>query len=584
MKRTALTIWILLHLAGIAAARETVVREIRFEGLKRIREQTLIARSGLSQGKPLPVGWPDSTLKRLQTAMTGLGYYQARIDSIRIRYSKDSTWVRVRVFVHEGRPVRLGGYQFRTDPGVDEETIQMLADAREGDLFRESQIIDDMDRILNYLENNGHPLAEIRFDRAAYDSASARIDIGFHVRPGPEVHISRFLIRGNKLTRTSVIRREIRIRTGALYHHDEVEKIPEDLQRLGFFKRVSPPEIRFTGHEAVVTVRVEEGNPNTFDGVVGYTPSNDPDRPGYFTGQLHLLFRNLFGSGRFFEAFWEKKDRLSQVMRFGYEEPWIRNLPVHAGGYFTQEIRDTTYIDRGWRLRLRMTPRPTLSLSLEGGQREILPDSIGSRIYDLARTRSWVGTLGFEYNTFDEPLNPQKGVRYQTSLTLGRKRNLGPAYMDTLSGWKKTVNTRHLEVNAEFILKLVNRQLLYTGVHGQEVKSGEEFVPDSEQIRFGGTTTQRGYTEDLFRGSQVAWFNLEYRYILGQRSRVFAFLDGGLYQYRDRLKGMVRGQKTCYGFGIRLDTRLGVMGIDYGLGEGDGLMQGKVHVGLINRF
>ena len=44
----------------------------------------------------------------------------------------------------------------------------------------------------------------------------------------------------------------------------------------------------------------------------------------------------------------------------------------------------------------------------------------------------------------------------------------------------------------------------------------------------------------------------------------------------------IEGQ--AYGFGIRIETRLGLFGVDYGLGEGDSFLQGKVHVGLVNWF
>ena len=47
---------------------------------------------------------------------------------------------------------------------------------------------------------------------------------------------------------------------------------------------------------------------------------------------------------------------------------------------------------------------------------------------------------------------------------------------------------------------------------------------------------------------------------------------------------MIEGYKLGYGLGLRLETGLGIMGIDYGLGQGDGIFNGKVHVGLINEF
>ena len=46
----------------------------------------------------------------------------------------------------------------------------------------------------------------------------------------------------------------------------------------------------------------------------------------------------------------------------------------------------------------------------------------------------------------------------------------------------------------------------------------------------------------------------------------------------------IQDWKVGYGIGLRLETRLGLFGIDYGLGEGDRLSNGKVHIRLINEF
>jgi len=577
-------VWIAILWSVCRISGQPVVRDVRIHGAREMPENRLIREMYLVKGQPLPGLWPDSSETELIRYYHQQGFFQSDIDSIAGEMLKDSTEIRIQLWIHEGERARVGQYNVSGVPVQLQHEIESGMVLQGGSGFSESLLTEDVHLILTRLENRGYPLAEVHISELDYHASDNTVDVALSVLPGPQIRLGRFLISGNKLTRLPVILREIRLKTGEVYRHDAVQNISDDLQRLGFFDRVDPPEVYFVEDRAVVAIHLKEGNPNTLDGVVGYTPSNDPERPGYFTGQLHFLFRNLAGTGRFFEAFWEKKDKYSQAMRFGYEEPWLRGWPVHAGFYFTQEIRDTTYVDRGWRLRMRYSPSSTISLSVEGGQREILPDSIGSVLYDLAQTRSWVGSLGLDYSTFDDPLNPRKGVRYHTAATFGRKRNLGPAFMDTIPNWNDPVNTRHIEADAEFILPVWGKQVAFIGLHGQEVRSGDAYVPLSEQIRFGGTTSLRGYAEDFFRGSLVSWMNLEYRYLLGHRSRVFAFVDAGMYQRREREKGLIRGEKIGYGFGIRLETRLGVMGVDYGLGQGDDFMQGKVHVGLVNRF
>jgi hypothetical protein len=47
---------------------------------------------------------------------------------------------------------------------------------------------------------------------------------------------------------------------------------------------------------------------------------------------------------------------------------------------------------------------------------------------------------------------------------------------------------------------------------------------------------------------------------------------------------VIEDSKFGYGFGLRIETRLGVIGIDYGLGEGWGLISCLVRMGLTNKF
>jgi outer membrane protein assembly factor BamA len=94
----------------------------------------------------------------------------------------------------------------------------------------------------------------------------------------------------------------------------------------------------------------------------------------------------------------------------------------------------------------------------------------------------------------------------------------------------------------------------------------------------------RGYAEDQFRAATAAWINLEYRYLFGPRSRAFLFTDAAVYDGPGGAAGAGHRVKVGYGLGIRLETGLGIMGVDYGLCEGDGLSRGKVHVGLKNAF
>jgi outer membrane protein assembly factor BamA len=409
------------------------------------------------------------------------------------------------------------------------------------------------------------------------------VDVRLSVSQGDSVRLASIGATGNTLTRSSVILRETRLKTGDLFRRRSMEEATDWLRRTGFFASVLEPRVFFTPKGADVVFPVEEGNTSSFDGVLGYTPAAKNMERGYFTGRMQFSFKNLFGTGRFLDAYWEKKDRLSQAMRFGYEEPWILRQPLHLGIRFQQEIRDTTYVEREWRLMVRYNPWKVFSLGVQSGQRTVIPDSLGSILYGLEQTRTNFVSIWLDYNTFDDMLNPRRGVRYYTEVRTGRRRDASPDSLN-VSGIRRWVKTRAIQMDAELAWNLTGWQVLFLGLHGREVKSDDPYLPLSEQIRFGGSRSVRGYEEDFFHASLAAWINMEYRYLIGKKSRIFLFLDNAFFQRREKVEGLVREIKTGYGFGLRLETRLGLMGIDYGLGEGDGFMQGKVHVGLVNEF
>ena len=562
-----------------------LVKKIEVRGNRALSQGEVLDGLSISKNQPLPAGWPEQSFHNLAQRYLDKGYWAFSIPDYKEVYSNDSTEIRISLVLNEGQAVRVGAMRFHGLPPELLPLVQKEWQLRSGSVFSSAILESEIEALLQFFENRGYPLTVIRTDSLIYtpDSDHPCIDIHLAILNGEPVRIGALSVSGNTLTKTPVVLRETRLRAGDLYDHQKLDAAQSHLQRLEYFRSVGEPAVRFHGPRADILFNVEEGNANHFDGVIGYAPSVKEDEPGYVTGRMEFSFKNLFGTGRKVEAYWEKKDAHSQAVRLGYEEPWIGHWPVSLGGMFSQEIRDTLYVDREWRLSSAYSPWTTLTLNLEGGRRQILPDSMGSVLYDLTRSSTWFVEGGLSYTTFDLPINPRNGIYYATSVRTGQKKHLGPDSLVEALELKKSVHVRQISIDFQTAVNPIGRQVVFAGLDGREVKTGDRVVSIGEQIRFGGAKTLRGYQEEFFRGTLVAWMNLEYRYLLGRRSRAFLFLDSGFYQRKEE-NGEVRDTKIGYGMGLRLDTRLGVMGIDYGLGEGDGLMQGKIHVGLINTF
>jgi outer membrane protein insertion porin family len=380
--------------------------------------------------------------------------------------------------------------------------------------------------------------------------------------------------------------REITVKAGDLYNQKKIDQIPQALNHLSFFKYVAEPLFVYQkdGKTALI-IGVEEGNATTFDGVIGYIPEEQGEikTKGYFNGLIQLYFRNLFGTGRKLEINWKKPDQYSEEFKLYYEEPWIFHFPLNIGAGFERIVRDTSYQEQSYFLNgsVRLTGNFKTTFALT--QRNIIPDSISSRHLRLARNKMIGTSVGVDYDTRDYPVNPRRGILYRTTYTYGIKENTGPDYLLREDLLPEKEEIQKVNVELSYFLNISRNQVLYFNMHGATIKGNKNRLQLTDHIWFGGARSLRGYRENQFHGTTVAWFKMEYRFILSRDSRIFLFNDWGFYSVREKNR-LMEDILPGYGAGIRFDTPLGVLGIDYGLGKGDTFSTAKVHFGIINTF
>lgn len=564
------------------------IQDIEFFGVEQASQRTVEKWFSLQKGDAFD---PDVLHEKCLSLLNGYAAANmpyTSIDSLTYRIAPDSSGAVVRVYIQEGKKIEIGNIELSGLPEKEAESILDDFYTKPAKSFQTDRLERDLYESLTTFEKAGFPFIKYDLQSIKLDSVSQTTDhigLAFRAAKGPKLVLKEIQIIGNEVTKDEVILREIRINEGDLYDYNKVAKIPARLMKLGYFRRVAEPTVFLAeGDQGGLLINVEEGNTSSFDGVVGYTPGTGEDT-GYFTGLINISLGNLFGTGRSFLAHWQKRDKFSQDMKFHYREPWVAGLPVHLGGGFSQLIQDSTYIEREYGLDATLPLVEGFSVIGDVQRMAILPDSLGSYMLGIPRSQTLSASIGIQYDSRDDLLNPGRGIYYFTSVETGAKNNLGPQEILESYNLDDKVNNRRFVIDIDFFIPTFNRQVLALALHGRQITSSEEFIPITDQYRLGGTRSLRGYREDQFRGANVAWTNIEYRYVLGARSRAFIFCDLGYY-YADNPAGVSEDFKIGYGFGIRLETGLGIMGIDYGLayGEKQGLMSGLLHVGLVNEF
>ncbi|MBN1755003.1 BamA/TamA family outer membrane protein, partial [bacterium] len=314
---------------------------------------------------------------------------------------------------------------------------------------------------------------------------------------------------------------------------------------------------------------LREGKANFFNGLVGYIPGVGSEE-GQLTGTAELIMHNLWGTMRGIQLKWLARGEQGSEMMVQYREPWLLGGPLSLEFTFSQYKQDSTYTQQDWEISSCFPLTFFSDLNMGLSYQEITPDSIGIYVYRIPRSRSWMLNCGYNLDLFDRPFNPRTGGNLDIDLYLLNRSRGGPDILFT-GNLERNLLQFKVETTARQAIGLFPSQVLYArGTWKSYLVKGDE-IPPSDRYRLGGTTTLRGYKDQQFMGSKIAYGSLEYRLHFGEHSRVFGFLDGAWFESS-------RGYyKWGYGIGIRIRSDVGIVGVDYGLGEGRSVTSGIIH-------
>ena len=101
-------------------------------------------------------------------------------------------------------------------------------------------------------------------------------------------------------------------------------------------------------------------------------------------------------------------------------------MPLHVGAWFQQHIQDTSYIKRDWMFDINIPFSDYITISSNFGREQISPDSIGVVLWNIPKSTSWLINVGISVDTRNDPINPTKGVLYQSFMEFAAPKGVPP--------------------------------------------------------------------------------------------------------------------------------------------------------------
>lgn len=566
-----------------AALRGPSVMSVSISGNQEVVNEHVLSVVTTKVGEPVD----EEKLRRDAEAIFELGFFVAT--DYRVTDTDGGVDV---VFMVQENPV-VGTITFTGNTVYSSEKLADMIFTKPGMIFNRTFFRNDLQRIKERYQEDGYVMASVVDVQIRGDQINVVI---------VEPKVSQIVIQGNKITKTYVIRRYLKVKEGELFNANKLRLTLNRLQGLGFFEDVN---VNFEPDEnpddVILVLTVEEGRTGRLGFNVSYGTQSG------FGGGLSYENFNINGRGYKLNVGFDLGDREEYWATFeqpymsgkvfawrigAYKQAWDDLYYYYGGNKEFEYDRDKTgaYIGFGKKFKDDSLYNWYLTLDWHKVSNEPSDGTVISEKYPARTPTTPPGTLTRDY--IYEDLGD--GTYYSATASF-RRYNIDE-YLPYMKGDVETINVQFgtADVNdetynfvkywfeAKFIMPVdrflkdffettfastADRPITFASRLIIGASTGD--VPYDEMYTIGGDTTLRGYEDDQFHGQKMLLGNFELRIPMDKAFTLVAFFDVGR-AWRDT-EDISFGSDLGYapGIGVRLNTPLGNIRLDYAKGRDD---------------
>lgn len=463
------------------------------------------------------------------------------------------------------------------EPIYSRDKIMEILDLDLGTVLNVKKMNENLKTLQEKMQDDGYILARFK-DVNISDEGVLTVDVS----PG---YLAAVEINGNTKTDDDVILREMPITAGDVVNINKIQRGFQNLSRLGYFVNLNPALERADAEEntANLVINLEEGKTGNLKFGGGYSSSDG------WIGFVDVSEKNLFGNGQNIGVKWQFGDTTTYSLNFYEPYLWDSDFSFGFSVYDRETDRTTSegfdYIKKSkggsislghplpkeWRTSLRYRIEDTEEIWDEDV-------TIDNTLYEE----------GFTFN--DNELR---------SMTLSFNRDTSNNRFHPTSGSINNVSVEHagdfLGGNMDFTKVQWDTRRYFPGFSDHawalRMKIGlSEPRTDSgglenEEYDLGGSDSLRGYERNDFDyegkdNNNLLLFNVEYRIPFNDSFTGVLFTDAGSV-WEDRDSIALDDLYLGYGLGVRMNTPVGQLRLDYGWNEDS---DGQLHFSIGNTF
>lgn len=433
----------------------------------------------------------DNDLQVLKYLYWNKGFLQVKIDRPIVTVTPDKKSIYVTYFIEEGDQYNVGEVDFSGDLLFPKSELYDAVKIKDNGVFSVEVMRKDIMELQAKYGDLGYAFTNV-IPRYNFRDSDKKVDLVFEFEKGQKVYFGDISVTGNTKTRDKVIRRELKIEEGELYHETRKRQSQENIQRLGFFEEVNfktstPPE---KPDQLNIEIVVKERNTGQVQLTAAYGSSQGMSLGG------SIIENNFRGTGRALEARIDAA-KTRQDYRISLTDPYFQDTKWSAGFdiFYLENSQRSSYDIRKYGGNIRFGhpiygdyTRAYVRYKLDKtalfetyDENNILLTDPEIFPLDTARGITSSVTLTLEYDTRNDRFSPSKGI--YTDVSYERTGLGGDLKYQEFSSRFRFFHNLFWDV-------VWRNNLSYSNI--QPLEYGGT-VPFSELYQMGGPYTLRGF-------------------------------------------------------------------------------------------
>ena len=474
----------------------------------------------------------NQTIRKQLNFIKNLGYYSARIDSIKNDDQKTKAYYHLGPLTNVIRITFADSQRHYFSTFTTTKTQQYVLlkpKALTAFLTKMQDEVSKMGKVFSKVQLKNH--------RIEHDTLSASIEI----TNSNKRRIDSIIIKGTQKVPQKFIKQILKKNKDAYFSKEKLRSISNELNSLNFVEEFKQPEILFSKDSTLLYIYLKKKASNNFDGLINFS-TNEQTNALTFNGYLNLQLYNVFKAGEEVAINWRNNGDQKQAFTSYIKIPYLFNSSIHSSLNFSLYRQDSSFINRN----------ASISISTKISQKMNLG------VFYESKTSN---------NTLKQPLKEiQDFNTSSTGLELNYHNNntdfrffIKTGYGTTIKNTNKS-NPLAIRAGISKLFKLTKQWQLFIKNTTSYINVDNLLLNELERI--GGINTIRGFKEESIYTSTYSYINSEFRWKTQKDSYLYSVFDFGHIKQQNNSEELLG-----VGIGYKYTTSRNSLDISYVIGK-----------------